>query len=113
MGFFENNEMVQTFGSHRSHPSLRDGIGSGRPERRTNLPYSEPPHATTEVRAIAAVAIVNQENRGGARSQAQHSTICCAAQSAVGCRVTATWKISLFAEPGEAYARARHLCKQL
>src|SRR5215472_16466259 len=55
--------MVQTFGSHRSHPSLSDGIGSGRPERRTNLPYSETPHATIEVRAIAAVAIVNQESR--------------------------------------------------
>src|SRR6201997_3620778 len=55
--------MVQTFGSRRSHPSLSDGIGSGRPARRTNLPNSEAPHATIEVRAIAAVAIVNQESR--------------------------------------------------
>src|SRR6201984_2156961 len=55
--------MVQTFGSHRSHPSLSDGIGSGRPERRTNLPYTETPHATIEVHAIAAVGIVNQEPR--------------------------------------------------
>jgi hypothetical protein len=55
--------MVQTFGSHRSHPSLSDGIGSGRPERRTNLPYADTLHATIEVRAIAAVAIVNQESR--------------------------------------------------
>ena len=55
--------MVRTFGSHRSHPSLSDDIGSGRPERCTNLPYSETPHATIEVRAIAAVAIVNQESR--------------------------------------------------
>src|ERR1700747_2642579 len=55
--------MVQTFGSHRSHPSLSDGIGSGRPERCTNLPYSETPHPTIEVRAIAAVTIVNQESR--------------------------------------------------
>ena len=62
IGFVENNEMVQTFGSHRSHLSLSDGIGSGRPERRTNLSYSEAPHATIEVRAIAAVAIVNQES---------------------------------------------------
>src|SRR5262252_6972346 len=55
--------MVQTFRSRRSHPSLSNGIGSGRPERRPNLPYSETPHATIEVRAIAAVAIVNQESR--------------------------------------------------
>jgi hypothetical protein len=55
--------MVQTVGSHRSHPSVRDGIGSGRPERCANLPYSETPHATIEVRAVAAVAIVNQESR--------------------------------------------------
>src|SRR6201982_3681170 len=55
--------MVQAFGSHRSHPSLSDGIGLGRPERRTNLPYSQTPHATIEVRAVAAVAIVNQESR--------------------------------------------------
>jgi hypothetical protein len=55
--------MVQTFGSRRSHPSLRDGIGSGRPERCTDLPYSKTLHATIEVRAIAAVAIVNQESR--------------------------------------------------
>src|SRR6516162_11341302 len=55
--------MVQTFGSHRSHPSLSDGISAGRPERRTNLLYSETPHATIEVRTIAAVAIVNQESR--------------------------------------------------
>jgi len=55
--------MVQTFRSRRSHPSLSNGIGSGRPERRPNLPYSETPHATIEVRAIAAVAIVDQESR--------------------------------------------------
>jgi hypothetical protein len=55
--------MVQTFGSHRSHPSLSDGIRSGRPKRRTNLPYSETPHGTIEVRAVAAVAIVNQDSR--------------------------------------------------
>src|SRR5215469_13655162 len=53
--------MVQR--SRRSHPSLSNGIGSGRPERRPNLPYSETPHATIEVRAIAAVAIVDQESR--------------------------------------------------
>jgi hypothetical protein len=52
--------MVQTFGLHGSHPSLSDG--SGRPKRRTNLPYSETPHAAIEVRAIAAVAIVYQES---------------------------------------------------
>src|ERR1700751_4674941 len=55
--------MVQTFGSRRSHPSLSDDIGPGRPERCTNLPYSETPHATIEVRAIAAVAIVNEKSR--------------------------------------------------
>jgi hypothetical protein len=54
-------QIVETFGSRRSHPSLSDG--SGRPDRRTNLPYSEAPHATIEVHAIAAVAIVNQESR--------------------------------------------------
>src|SRR5215470_11630386 len=54
--------MVQTFGSHGSHPSLSDGVG-WRPQRRTNLPYSETPHATIEVHAIAAVTIVNQESR--------------------------------------------------
>jgi hypothetical protein len=55
--------MVRTFGSRRSHPSLSDGSGSGRPERRPNLPYSKTSHATIEVRAIAAVAVVNQESR--------------------------------------------------
>jgi hypothetical protein len=55
--------LVQTFGSRRSRASLSDGIASGRPEQRTNLPYSETPHATIEVRAIAPVAIVNQESR--------------------------------------------------
>src|SRR5215472_5189052 len=74
--------MVQTFGSHRSHPSLSDGIGSGRPERRTNLPYSETPHATIEVRAIAAVTIVNQESRwrsipGAAFHDLLRGPVCC------------------------------------
>ena len=60
-----------------------------RPKRRTKLPYSEIPHATIEVRAIAAVAIVNQESRRRSTPGAAFQ-ICCTVQSAVGCRVTAT-----------------------
>jgi hypothetical protein len=55
--------MVQTLRSRRSYPSLSDCIGSGRPERRANLLYSDAPHATVEARTIAAVAIVNQKSR--------------------------------------------------
>src|SRR6201997_2143869 len=74
--------MVRAFGSHRSHPSLSDGIGLGRPERRTNLPYSQTPHATIEVRALAAVAIVNQESRwpsipGAAFHDLLRGPVCC------------------------------------
>ena len=55
--------MVQTLRSRRSHPSLSDGIGSRRPERRANLPYPEAPHATIEACSIATVAIMNQKSR--------------------------------------------------
>jgi hypothetical protein len=61
-GFAENKYVVQTFRSCRSHPSFRDGIGSGRSQRRANLPYSEVPRATIEAHAIAAIAAVNQES---------------------------------------------------
>ena len=55
--------MVQTLRSRRSHPSFSDGIGSGRPERRANLPYPEAPHATIEACSVAAVAIMDQKLR--------------------------------------------------
>jgi hypothetical protein len=54
--------MVRTLGSHRSHPSLSDGIRSTRPEQRANLPYPEVPHVRIEACYIAAVAIVNQKS---------------------------------------------------
>ena len=55
--------MVQTLRSRGSHPSLSDGIGARRPERRASLPYPEAPYATIEACSIAAVAIVNQKSR--------------------------------------------------
>src|SRR5215468_8176751 len=54
--------MIKTLRSGRSHPSLSDGIGSRRPERRANLAYPEAPHATIEACSIAAVAIMNQKS---------------------------------------------------
>jgi hypothetical protein len=69
--------MVQALRSRRSHPSLSDGIGSRRPERRVNLPYPEAPHATIEAYSIAAVAIMNQKSwRRSIPSAAFHDLLC-------------------------------------
>ena len=77
MSFAEDNEMVQALRSHRSHPSLSDGIGSMQPERRATLPYPEAPQATIEACSIAAVAIMNQESwRRSIPGAAFHHLLC-------------------------------------
>jgi hypothetical protein len=58
------------------------------------LAYSETPHATIEVRATATVATVDQESRWRSIPGAAFHDLL---RGPVRCRVTATWRISLFA----------------
>jgi hypothetical protein len=92
----EDEGVIQALLSDRSHPALGNGIGLRRSKRGTNLNDSEAFQASIEERTVMAVPIADQEARRG-RSQPQHSTICCATHSAVGCRVTWTWSTSRLA----------------
>jgi hypothetical protein len=76
--------MVQTLRSSRSQPSLSDGIGSRRPERRANLPYPEASHATIEACFIATVAIMNQKSRWRSIPGAAFHNLLC---DSVSCRM--------------------------
>jgi hypothetical protein len=79
----ENEQMIQALSPDRSQPALRDCIGPRRSERGANLRDTEVSYTPIEDCAINAVAVIKRK-RGGARSQPQHSTICCPVHSAVG-----------------------------
>ena len=55
--------MIQTFGSHRFHPALRDGDGLGRPERRADGSDAERFRPLLKRRCIASVTIVDETAR--------------------------------------------------
>jgi hypothetical protein len=61
MALIEYENVVQALGPDRSHPSLRDGVGSRRSEWRANLGNTNITHATIESGAITAVAVMNEE----------------------------------------------------
>jgi len=63
MSFVGDKQVVEALSSRRLHPSLRNRVCPGRPERRSHLLDAEPPQAAIESRAIATVTIVDQKPR--------------------------------------------------
>ena len=63
MSLVEDQHMVETLGSRRLYPPLRNRVRSGGPERRSQLLDAETPQAVIECHAIAAITLVNQEPR--------------------------------------------------
>ena len=61
MSFVEDKQAVEALSSRQLHPSLRNRVCPGRPERRSHLLNAEPPQAAIESRAIATVTIVDQK----------------------------------------------------
>ena len=61
MSFVGDKQVVEALSSRRLHPSLRNRVCPGRPERRSHLLDAEPPQAAIESRAIATVTIVDQK----------------------------------------------------
>ena len=61
MSLVEDQYMVETLGSHRLDPSLRDRVRPGRLEWRSHLLNAEMPQAALECGAIATATVVNQK----------------------------------------------------
>jgi hypothetical protein len=91
MALIEDEHVVEALGPDRSHPALDNRVRPRRSERCARLGNTEITHPPIEAGGITAVAVVN-EKAPWQQSQPQHSTICCAVHSAVGCPVTSTWR---------------------
>src|SRR5215831_16981324 len=61
MTLIEYENVVQALRPDRSHPALGNGVGPRRSERCANLSNPNVTHPTIEGRAVAAVAIMNEE----------------------------------------------------
>jgi len=60
MALIENQHVIQTFGSDRSHPSLGDRVGARRSEWRASLCNAEIAHPPIEACAVDTVTVMNE-----------------------------------------------------
>ena len=58
-----DQHVIQTFGSDRSNPSLRDGVGLGRSERGAERCDAQVADSLIESRSITIVAVVDEKAR--------------------------------------------------
>jgi hypothetical protein len=61
MALIEYEHVVQALGPDRSHPTLGDGVGPRRSERRPSLGNREIAYPPIEAGAITAVAVMNEK----------------------------------------------------
>ena len=60
VSFIEDKHVIQTLGSHRSHPSLGDRVGLRRSERSTDLRDAEPKDPEIKHRPVTPVAVMDE-----------------------------------------------------